>query len=248
MAPSASELPELSFDQLIELERRANERGDGGGDLPTDDRDDSGDGESADPDVVLPWWQHPMNIVTLVVAAALIASMIGWMVGDGRSRPQYSSVDIGFLHDMRVHHEQAVYMSFVFRELPDTDPGIAVVAGSIIMGQSQDIGRMVQLLRSFGAPEAPDLQGQAMAWMSMPVPFEEMPGLASEDDLDALQDSSGRAADVLFTELMIAHHEGGIHMAEYAAENADNPEVRAMALSMAESQAGEIAELEGELD
>jgi uncharacterized protein (DUF305 family) len=225
------QMPDLSLDQLIELERRAAERaerteqrgGDGGRPGDDDSGGDRDDHDDADGDVVLPWWQHPMNIVTLVVSSALIAAMIGWLVGDARSQPDYSAVDVGFLHDMRVHHEQAVYMSFVYRELPDTSIGTQVIAGSIIMGQSQDIGRMVQLLRSFGEPEAPDLQGQAMAWMGMSVPFDEMPGLASDDELEALSTSSGRDADLLFTELMIDHHEGGIHMAEFAAENADHP-------------------------
>ncbi len=249
MAPSAGELPDLSLDQLIELERRAAEReqrhdGGGGADDPGDD---PGDGWGDD-DVVLPWWQHPMNIATMLIAGVLIAGMIGWLVGDARSRPQYGINDVGFLHDMRYHHEQAVYMSFVFQDLPDTSRGLDVVAESIVMGQSMDIGRMIQLLREFGEPEAPDLQAPSMAWMGMAMPIDEMPGLASEADILALQSASGAEADELFVELMVTHHEGGVHMAEFAAENADNPEVRAMARSMAESQSHEIAELLDQLD
>lgn len=248
MASSASELPDLSLDQLIELERRAAERGAGGG-TPSDDPGDGdpGDGEDG-PSIVLPWWQHPMNIATLLVAGVLIAGMIGWMVGDGRSRPAYNATDVGFLHDMRLHHEQAVYMGFLYRELPDTDVGLDIVAGSIVMGQSQDIGRMVQLLREFGEPEAADVSQPRMNWMGMSVDADQMPGLATEDDLDALSQSSGAEADELFARLMIAHHEAGIHMAEYAIENAENDEVVAMATSMAEGQRGEITEIEGQLD
>jgi uncharacterized protein (DUF305 family) len=249
MAPSAGQLPDLSLDQLVELERRAAERAardDGGG--GTDDPDDEhGDGHGDD-DVVLPWWQHPMNIVTMLVAGVLIAGMIGWLVGDARSQPQYGATDVGFLHDMRFHHEQAVYMSFVFQDLPDTNRGLDTIAESIVMGQSMDIGRMIQLLREFGEPEAADLQAPSMAWMGMAMPIDQMPGLASEDDLVALQSASGAEADALFVELMVAHHEGGVHMAEFAAENAENPEVRAMAQSMAASQTDEINELLAQID
>lgn len=241
MASSASELPDLTLDQLIELERRAAERG-SGDDVPGDDeRDDHGDddGES----VVLPWWQHPTNIITLIVASLLIAGMVGWMIGDARSRPSYSAVDVGFLQDMRIHHEQAVYMSFVYRELPETSVGLEIVAGSIIMGQNQDIGRMVQLLRGFGEPEAGSLAEPRMNWMGMSVESDQMPGLATEADLERLSDASGAEADSLFAELMIAHHEAGVHMAEFAAANADNDEVVAMATSMAQSQSEEIAEI-----
>lgn len=250
MASSASELPDLTLDQLIELERRAAERG-SGGDIPSDDDrhgDDDRDDDGGDDTVLLSWWQHPMNVVTLVVASLLIAGMVGWMVGDARARPSYSAVDVGFLQDMRIHHEQAVYMSFVYRELPDTSVGLEIVAGSIIMGQNQDIGRMVQMLRHIGEPEAGSLTEPRMNWMGMSVDADQMPGLATEADLERLADASGAEADRLFAELMIAHHEAGVHMAEYAAENADNDEVVAMATSMAQSQSEEIAEIRQALD
>jgi uncharacterized protein (DUF305 family) len=131
----------------------------------------------------------------------------------------------------------------VYRELADTDPDIEVIAGSIIMGQSQDVGRMVQMLRFFGEPEAAALDEPRMGWMGMSVPADEMPGLASEAELDELATSSGSAADALFAELMIAHHEGGIHMADEAALRADRADVRLLAERMATNQRGEILDL-----
>ena len=47
---------------------------------------------------------------------------------------------------------------------------------------------------------------------------------------------------------MVRHHEGGIDMAEYAADNASDDEVRAMATAIATSQRDEIAELERLVD
>ena len=79
----------------------------------------------------------------------------------------------------------------------------------------------------------------------MPTTHDQMPGMATEEQLDELGASRGAEADRLFVELMSAHHEGGIHMAEFAATEADVAEVRAMAESMAESQADEIVELQG---
>ena len=197
--------------------------------------------------IVLPWWQHPLNILTIVITAALLAGMVGWMIGDSNSELAHSEVDTGFLQDMREHHEQAVYMSFIYNSLPDTDSGLRTVATSIIMGQNQDIGRMVQMLRMLGEPEANEGE-TSMAWMGMPVERGQMPGIASEADLDKLAMLSGREADEFFVQLMKAHHEGGIHMAEYASGNAKNAEVRAMASAMATSQQEEIAEMQRELD
>ena len=196
--------------------------------------------------IVLPWWQHPLNILTIVVTVALLAGMVGWMIGDSNSELAHSEVDTGFLQDMREHHEQAVYMSFVYRSLPDIDPGLSTVAASIIVGQNQEIGRMVQMLRVLGEPEANE-GDSSMAWMGMPVERGQMPGMASEADLDNLATLAGVEADEFFVQLMTAHHEGGIHMAEYASGNAENKEVREMATSMMTSQRDEIAEMQREL-
>src|SRR5262245_39643069 len=199
-----------------------------------------------DDTIVLPWWQHPLNIVTMVVTAAILAAMIGWMVGDSNSELAHSDVDTGFLQDMREHHEQATYMAFVYQALPDIDPGLSTVASSIIIGQNQEIGRMVQMLRMFGEPEANE-GDTSMGWMGMPVPRGEMPGMASEEDLQHLATLSGREADEFFVELMTNHHNGGIHMADYAASNAKSEEVRKMAAAISSSQADEIAEMQREL-
>lgn len=195
----------------------------------------------------MPWWQHPLNIITIVVTAAILAGMVGWMIGDSRSELAHGEIDTGFLQDMREHHDQAVYMSFVYNSLPDTDSGLRTVATSIIIGQNQEIGRMVELLRVFGEPEANE-GDTSMAWMGMPVERGQMPGMASEEDLDKLATLSGREADEFFVQLMTAHHDGGIHMAEYASGNAENDEVRALATSIMTSQRDEIAEMQRELN
>jgi uncharacterized protein (DUF305 family) len=235
---------ELSFDQLMELERRAEARAAaGGGDADIDDAEPDRRGRGDDGVIVLPWWQHPVNIVTIVLTAAILAAMVGWMIGDNASRAPHDDVDTGFLQDMRLHHEQAIFMGFVYRDLPDTDPEIRAVAASIVQGQSLEVGRMVQLLRGFGEEEARDLDETAMTWMGMAADSTSMPGMASEAELDALIASSGVEADELFVQLMTEHHLGGIEMAEYAAERAADGEVRLMAASMASAQRSEIAEM-----
>ena len=211
------------------------------------DTDEHGDDELVDDEIVLPWWQHPLNIFTIVITAALLAGMAGWMIGDTNSELAHNQVDTGFLQDMREHHEQAVYMSFIYNSLPDADAGLRTVATSIIIGQNQEIGRMVQMLRMFGEPEANE-GDTSMAWMGMPVERGEMPGMATEEDLDKLATLSGREADEFFVQLMKAHHEGGIHMAEYASGNAENDETKALASAIVKSQQDEIAEMQKELD
>jgi uncharacterized protein (DUF305 family) len=208
-----------------------------------DQRDTAGP-DDGDDVIVLPWWQHPVNIVTMLVAVAVIAGMLGWLIGQSSEETESSDVDVGFLQDMRVHHEQAVDMSFFYLGRPDTEPQLRTVARSIIFGQSVEIGLMSQLLDDMRAPIVNE-DGQAMEWMGHAVAAAEMPGMASEQDLDRLRAAEGEEADALYVELMTAHHEGGIEMAAEAAERAENPDVRRHATSWVRGQQDEIVELEG---
>ena len=119
-------------------------------------------------------------------------------------------------------------MGIIYRNLPDTDPGLRTVAREIVRGQSIEVGRMIQLLRSFGETEVNETD-TAMVWMGMVAGIDSMPGMASDDELDRLGRLDGREADELFVELMSAHHVGGIEMAQFAVANADNDEVITMA-------------------
>jgi uncharacterized protein (DUF305 family) len=69
-----------------------------------------------------------------------------------------------------------------------------------------------------------------------------MPGLLTDEQLDQLQAASGAELDALFLDLMADHHRGGLHMAEYAAGNAGDEDVRELAARIARNQAGEINE------
>ncbi len=69
-----------------------------------------------------------------------------------------------------------------------------------------------------------------------------MTGMATDDQLAALQNATGRDLDVMFLDLMSAHHRGGVEMANDAAEHAADPNVRALAARMASQQTSEIEE------
>lgn len=193
-------------------------------------------------DEVLPWWHSPLNRALVLVAAVILAAGAGFVVGNNRALPDPSSTDLGFLQDMRVHHEQAVQMALIYLDRPDTAPALQTTAREIVVGQNMEIGRMIQLLRSFGASEVNETD-VAMAWMGEPVALDRMPGLATDDDIGALRGAVGAEADEVFVTLMTAHHQGGVHMAEHAADHAATDEVRRMARSMAIVQTEEIEEM-----
>lgn len=206
------------------------------------DDDTAGDTSLDEHVTVLPWWHNPFNLVAVVVAVAVLAGGFGYLVGNNSAIADPNATDVGFLQDMRVHHEQAIQMSFIYLADPDIDPNLATIAREILVGQNMEIGRMIQLLRDYGKPEVNDTD-LSMGWMGEPVTVDRMPGLATEDDLQALAAATGVEADVTFRQLMTAHHEGGIHMAEHAAEHAATSEVQLMAAQMADAQADEILEM-----
>lgn len=192
---------------------------------------------------VLPWWKNPLNIVLIVIAGLLASFGIGYLLGSQESDLSHNSVDVGFLQDMRIHHEQASIMAMTYLEAsPNGNTVQRMIAREILLTQSMETGRMIQMLRMFKESEA-NQTDQVMGWMNEPTPIDRMPGYATDDQMEQLQKSRDAEADALFRDLMIAHHLGGIHMAEYAMENAKHPEVKKMAEAMLREQSGEINEL-----
>lgn len=212
----------------------------------TDEPIVSGNDAGEDAVQVLPWYYSWWRVALVAIAATLLA-VAGWIALTDDGQPDPESVDVGFLQDMRSHHDQAVLMSMIYLNRPDIDPGLYTMATEVLLSQQMEIGIFVEVLRSFGAAEE-NSTGVSMAWMDTPVPLDAMPGMASEESLEALKQSSGTAADQLFTELMIAHHEGGIHMAQYAADHAGQDRTRSIAEAVVRNQTSEIAELNAALE
>ena len=112
------------------------------------------------------------------------------------------------------------------------------LAFDILTTQQGQIGIMSGWLDAWGLPWTS--AGPRMAWMGMPTEGL-MPGMATPEQLEALRAADGDAADVLFLQLMIPHHQGGVSMATNAAARAEREPVRLMAASMVEAQSTEIA-------
>ena len=181
-----------------------------------------------------------MQLVALVLALCFVAGAVGWRIGQGTD-PSAGSADIGFLQDMTTHHEQAILMS-TSELLNGDDRTIKVFADEIVRFQSYELGLMQRDLERLGSSRY-DLPADAMGWMGDPVPRNEMPGLASEEEMDLLDGDDGGDVDAAFVTMMIDHHAAGAAMAEAAAEDAEDERVRGLATRMARTQRSEIAEL-----
>jgi uncharacterized protein (DUF305 family) len=187
-------------------------------------------------------------VAVLVVAALTVAGTVGWLVGNsdnsGTSPPAESSVDAGFARDMSTHHTQAVDMAGYTRDNTD-DPSIQILARDIETQQYFQLGEMQGWLDNWGLSRTSALA--TMSWMAGHSHLEPdglMPGMATPAELDKLETLTGKPLDIYFLQLMIRHHQGGLPMAQYAAEQATEPYVRNLAQKMAQAQSNEIVQME----
>jgi uncharacterized protein (DUF305 family) len=193
-----------------------------------------------------------LPLLLLVIAGLLAAGagLRGWVAGP----PSDASVDAGFARDMSTHHAQAVAMAMTEYDRGE-DSAARSIARDIALGQQREIGVMSSWLQNWGLSQSSSQP--SMAWMrelpggaghghadSQTVT---MPGLATQAELTELASASGRDADVLFLQLMIRHHRGGVEMAQEAALTASEPDVRALARAMVVNQAAEIEVIEEDL-
>lgn len=201
-----------------------------------------------------------LRVILGLVLAVLLVFGAGLLTGRLTSpvppTPSSESAAAGFLRDMQVHHAQAVEMALLVRDRAQ-DPVLRQIAYDIAVTQANQQGQMYGLLESWDLPQA---SAQApMSWMSQPsidgsdahgheADVEgTMPGLASPDELDALEAADGVAAERIFLTLMIAHHEGGIEMAEGVLARSDVPQVVTLATGIERSQRAEIEAMQSML-
>jgi uncharacterized protein (DUF305 family) len=183
----------------------------------------------------------------LVVAALAVAGTAGWLIGNndsGPSVPSESSVDAGFARDMSTHHTQAVDMAGYTRDNTGA-PSIKILARDIETQQYFQIGEMQGWLDNWGLSRTSTLT--PMSWMAGHNHLESdglMPGMATPAQMDKLETLTGKPLDIYFLQLMIHHHQGGLPMAQYAAEHAAEPYVRNLAQKMAQAQSNEIVQME----
>jgi uncharacterized protein (DUF305 family) len=184
----------------------------------------------------------------ILIALLVLAGAVGWMIRGGGSSgssaapiPAESSVDVGFARDMSVHHTQAVTMAGYERD-NTSNPAMKVLATDIETEQQFQIGEMQGWLDTWGYSRVSTNQ---MAWMDHPIgPTALMPGMATATQLNKLETLHGTALDIMFLQLMIHHHQGGVPMAAYAAAHATRPYVRDLAQSMENEQDAEIVQME----
>ena len=184
--------------------------------------------------------------------AAVVALLIGYGAGLLTARPSTpgdNSPEAGFARDMSAHHAQAVEMAMIAWQ-KSTNPDVREMAYNIATGQQAQIGIMQTWLLDWHL--LPTGTRPKMAWMpdgtKELLPDGRMPGMATDAELNQLRTLTGQPLDVLFCQLMLRHHLGGIHMASAILSVSHNRQVVDLATTMKNNQQGEVNLLRQKLD
>ena len=197
----------------------------------------------------------------MAMAVGVVATVLAYKAGSAQpirsgKQAEVSTVDVGFLQDMIVHHEQAVEMALIAM-LRSEDMAIRALAGDIFTSQQSQIGMMQGWLRLWDQPLSPMVP--PMHWMSgsfAPEPGHPMsaiggnstaavlmPGMATGSEMQSLREASGEDFEIRSLQLLLRHHEGGLPMARFAAAQATVPVVASLAQTIVAAQSAEATAL-----
>lgn len=189
------------------------------------------------------------------VVAVLCAGVLGLGVASCSSHDSSSvatataasATEIAFAQGMIPHHEQAVEMAdLALDPKSEASPQVKELARQIKDAQDPEITQMQDWLQEWGAPSSMPSATGDMAHMDHgghDMGGMTMSGMMSAADMQELAQSRGKAFDTMWMQMMIAHHEGAVSMAEQVDASSTDPEVTALADSIIKAQKREIDEM-----
>lgn len=159
------------------------------------------------------------------------------------SQAGYNAADIEFAQMMIPHHEQAI-------EMAQLAPGrtsnreVLTLATQIEAAQGPEIETMQSWLQQWGAPTtAPTGSADAHGGHGGTGETASEHGMMTAEQMAALTAAKGPEYDRLWLEMMIEHHEGAVVMAQQEIAKGSNPQAKAMAQQIINTQNAEIAEM-----
>jgi uncharacterized protein (DUF305 family) len=187
-----------------------------------------------------------IGVLALVIAVG--AGFIWGSAGKSASSASYvpgpNSVDGGFARDMATHHQQAITMA-TYANDNSTNGLVRNVAYDIESSQSIEMGEMEGWLLQWHISRNTNSPMKWMAGHHFDIgPNGLMPGMATPAQMNKLMSLHGHALDIMFLQLMIHHHQGGVEMALYAAQHSHFAYVQNLAQHMYNNQSAEIVQME----
>lgn len=158
------------------------------------------------------------------------------VAGEGRT------ADISFAQLMIPHHEQAIEMADLALAQASS-PEVKKLAEEIKAAQDPEIAQMKSWLAAWGAPEKMDgstSSGGSMDHSGMDMGGMSSAGMMSAEDMQKLMDATGAEFDRMWLQMMIAHHQGAITMANQVLTTTSDAQVKALAEAVVSGQTTEI--------
>lgn len=182
--------------------------------------------------------RYPRALAAALVAMALV--LTGCSNDDTESAGKgFNEADVSFATDMIQHHAQALQMVDLAMGR-DLDPEVQQLADEIRAAQAPEIEQMVNWLQDWEQPVPETVRDHANAHGDGMDMDSDMPGMMSNEDMQALEATAGPEFQPMWLEMMIEHHEGAIEMAEQEQENGEHRQAVALAENIASAQAEEI--------
>lgn len=156
--------------------------------------------------------------------------------------PVHTEVDVRFMHDMIVHHAQALRMTALVEDRTERED-LPLFAERMDISQTDEIELMQRWLEARdedpGDPDAHDaMDGHEPRY-----------GMLTEEEFAQLEAASGPEFDRLFLELMIRHHRGALEMVDelYRDDGGAEVEIDQFATHVVGDQNIELSRMEGML-
>lgn len=149
----------------------------------------------------------------------------------------HNDADTEFAQMMIVHHEGAIEMADLAVAQAESQQ-VRALAERISAAQGPEIEQMTSWLETWGEETSPPGHG------GMDHGDMDMEGMSQEEAMADLESRSGAEFDRRFLELMIAHHQGAVNMAQTQLANGENPQALDLAQKILDDQQAEIAEME----
>jgi uncharacterized protein (DUF305 family) len=180
-----------------------------------------------------------MNRHILAGLLALAALLLAGCGSTNSSDEGHDDADVAFAQQMIPHHEQAVEMA---RLALDAERGASA--------DVQDLARRIQQAQG---PEITQMKGWLDGWGEDVSghgghdghDMGSMSGMMSEGQMAELEQATGDTFDRLWLQMMIAHHQGAITMAETEIADGQDSRAKALARAIIDAQTAEIKEMKG---
>lgn len=168
------------------------------------------------------------------------------------SDTEHNDADVAFATDMIPHHAQALVMVDVSRGRP-LDPEVETLVEQIQAAQTPEIQTMTGWLTSWGEDIPATSRdhvhgGDHGAEGADSAPMDDMPGMMSADEMAALEAADDGDFQRLWLEMMVAHHEGAVEMAQTELEQGRYQPALDLAQAIIDGQTAEIETMRRLLD